>query len=52
MLRQGQAARLLDGLQAARPVAAHAGQNHAHGQFAQLGRQAFEESIDGQAVSA
>ncbi len=52
MLRQGQAARLLDGLQAARAVTAHAGQNHAHGQLAQLGRQAFEKGIDGQAVSA
>ena len=52
MLGQGQATGLLDGLHAARTVAAHAGQNHAHGQFAQLGRQAFEESIDGQAVSA
>jgi len=52
ILHQRQAAGLLDRLQSQRAVAAHAGKHRADRQFPQLGRQAFKEGIDRQAVAA
>ncbi|SAL88929.1 hypothetical protein AWB74_08806 [Caballeronia arvi] len=51
-LRECEPAALLDGLDAECPVRVAAGQHHAGGQFANVGRQCAEKEINGSALSS
>ncbi|SAL88715.1 hypothetical protein AWB74_08697 [Caballeronia arvi] len=51
-LRECEPAALLDGLDAQCPVRVAAGQHHAGGQFAHVGRQCAEKEINGSALSS